>query len=195
MMIWQDRNMSECFKVFYVKLYEHSLVDKLKWFYENARCYSKIYRPVTHYCFNQGFINTFVIARATCDYYLITGWLVYKTWSTSLRSFCFLWVIPHCSSRFSSLWPVVCHSCVVHLRREAEFYTHIKQGSSLHTKVGSPRDMWSAIYLPKVSLRVWRHCPCNFVQSRLCLLTCRHSGIYILYKPVLFLYQACGRGM
>ena len=31
MMIWQDRNMSECFKVFYVKLYVHSLVDKLKW--------------------------------------------------------------------------------------------------------------------------------------------------------------------
>jgi len=32
--------------VFYVKLYVHSLVDKLKWFYENARCYSKIYRKV-----------------------------------------------------------------------------------------------------------------------------------------------------
>jgi len=31
-MIWQDRNMSEGFKVFYVKLYVHSLVDKLKWF-------------------------------------------------------------------------------------------------------------------------------------------------------------------
>jgi len=30
MMVWQDRNMSECFKVFYVKLYVHSLVDKLK---------------------------------------------------------------------------------------------------------------------------------------------------------------------
>ena len=43
MMIWQDRNMSECFKVFYVKLYVHSLVDKLKWFYENARFYHKIY--------------------------------------------------------------------------------------------------------------------------------------------------------
>jgi len=47
-MIWQDRNMSECFKVFlkvfYVKLYVHSLVDKLKWFYENARYYNKIYR-------------------------------------------------------------------------------------------------------------------------------------------------------
>jgi len=28
--IWQDRNMSECFKVFYVKLYVHSLVDELK---------------------------------------------------------------------------------------------------------------------------------------------------------------------
>jgi len=46
MMIWQDRNMSECFKVFlklfYVKLYVHSLVDKLKWFYKNARCYNKI---------------------------------------------------------------------------------------------------------------------------------------------------------
>ena len=43
MMIWQNRNMSECFKVFYVKLYVHSLVDKLKWFYENARCYNKKY--------------------------------------------------------------------------------------------------------------------------------------------------------
>ena len=27
----------------YVKLYVHSLVDKLKWFYKNARCYNKIY--------------------------------------------------------------------------------------------------------------------------------------------------------
>ena len=32
MMIWQDRNMSECFKVFYLKLYVHSLVNELKWF-------------------------------------------------------------------------------------------------------------------------------------------------------------------
>jgi len=31
MMIWQDRNMSECFKVFYMKLYVHSLVEKFKW--------------------------------------------------------------------------------------------------------------------------------------------------------------------
>jgi len=31
MRIWQDRNTSECFKVFYVKFYVHSLVDKLKW--------------------------------------------------------------------------------------------------------------------------------------------------------------------
>jgi len=28
--------------VFYVKLYVHSLVYKLKWFYENARCYNKM---------------------------------------------------------------------------------------------------------------------------------------------------------
>ena len=46
MMIWQGRNMSECFKVFYVKFYVHSLVDKLKWFYENARYYNKIYVEV-----------------------------------------------------------------------------------------------------------------------------------------------------
>jgi len=46
MMIWQDRNMLGCFKVFYVKLCVHSLVDKLKWFYENARCYNKIYNAV-----------------------------------------------------------------------------------------------------------------------------------------------------
>jgi len=26
----------------------HSLVDKLKWFYENARCYNKIYRIMQH---------------------------------------------------------------------------------------------------------------------------------------------------
>jgi len=52
MMIWQDRNMSECFKVFYAKLHVHSLVDKLKWFYETARCYNKIY---THFTFN-GFL-------------------------------------------------------------------------------------------------------------------------------------------
>jgi len=45
---WSDkietcRSVVKCFKVFYVKLYVHSLVDKLKLFYENARCYSKIY--------------------------------------------------------------------------------------------------------------------------------------------------------
>jgi len=27
-----------------LKLYVHLLVDKLKWFYENARCYNKIYK-------------------------------------------------------------------------------------------------------------------------------------------------------
>jgi len=43
MMIWQDRNMSECFKSVLYELYVHSLVDKLKWFYENAQCYNKIY--------------------------------------------------------------------------------------------------------------------------------------------------------
>ena len=32
--------------MFYVKLYVHSLVDKLKWFYENARCYTKIYTSI-----------------------------------------------------------------------------------------------------------------------------------------------------
>jgi len=50
MMIWQDRNMSECFKVFYVKLYAHSLVDELKWFYENARCYNKSYNVYWSSC-------------------------------------------------------------------------------------------------------------------------------------------------
>ena len=30
-MIWQDRNISECFKVFYVKLYVHSLVDSINY--------------------------------------------------------------------------------------------------------------------------------------------------------------------
>jgi len=32
--------------VFYAKLYVHSLDDKLKWFYGNARCYNKIYTHV-----------------------------------------------------------------------------------------------------------------------------------------------------
>jgi len=45
---WSDkietcRSVLKCFKRFYMKLYVHSLVDKLKWFYENARCYNKIY--------------------------------------------------------------------------------------------------------------------------------------------------------
>ena len=45
---WSDkietcRSVLKCFKIFYVILYVHSLVDKLKWFYEIARCYNKIY--------------------------------------------------------------------------------------------------------------------------------------------------------
>jgi len=42
---WSDK-IETCrgvLKVFYMKLYVHSLVDRLKWFYENARCYNKIY--------------------------------------------------------------------------------------------------------------------------------------------------------
>jgi len=58
-----------------VKLYVHSLVDKLKWFYENARCYSKIYTysfitatmvtrmrlnaPPANYCKNNSFITKY----------------------------------------------------------------------------------------------------------------------------------------
>jgi len=38
--------------MFYVKLYVYSLVDKLKYFYENARSYNKIYKW-----------NTFVISK------------------------------------------------------------------------------------------------------------------------------------
>jgi len=34
-----------------MKLYVHSLVDKLKWFYENARRYNKIYN--VYCCFNK----------------------------------------------------------------------------------------------------------------------------------------------
>ena len=74
MMIWQDRNMSECFKVFYVKLYLHSLVDKLKWFYENARCYSEIYElqslQVRHPCCVQWTV--------TCQYINICVLLSYE---------------------------------------------------------------------------------------------------------------------
>ena len=42
---WSDKieTCRSVLKVFYVKLYMHLLVDKLKWFYENARCYNKIY--------------------------------------------------------------------------------------------------------------------------------------------------------
>ena len=45
---WSDkietpRSVLKCFKSVYVRLYVHSLVDKLKWFYENARCHNKIY--------------------------------------------------------------------------------------------------------------------------------------------------------
>jgi len=29
-----------------MKICVHSLVDKLKWFYENARCYNKTYRTL-----------------------------------------------------------------------------------------------------------------------------------------------------
>jgi len=44
---WRSDKIETCrsvLKVFYVKLYVHSLVDKSKWFYENARCYNKIYK-------------------------------------------------------------------------------------------------------------------------------------------------------
>ena len=49
---WSDKietcqSVLKCFKsvlkVFYMKLYVHSLVDELKWFCANARCYNKIY--------------------------------------------------------------------------------------------------------------------------------------------------------
>ena len=61
-MHWKDNNFSLIYKptnahiishktllkVFYVKLYVHSLVYKFKWFYENARCYSKIYNRFSY---------------------------------------------------------------------------------------------------------------------------------------------------
>ena len=40
------RSVLSVLKVFYVKLYVHSLVNELKWFCKNARCYSKVYRNV-----------------------------------------------------------------------------------------------------------------------------------------------------
>jgi len=40
--------------MFYVKLYVHSLIDKLKWFYENARCYNKI---STLHCLSRQFCS------------------------------------------------------------------------------------------------------------------------------------------
>jgi len=46
---WSDKieTCRSVLKVFYMKLYVHSLVDKLKWFYENARCYNKIYNRLS----------------------------------------------------------------------------------------------------------------------------------------------------
>ena len=45
---WSDkietcRNVLKCLKVFYVRLHVHSLDEKFRWFYENARCYNNIY--------------------------------------------------------------------------------------------------------------------------------------------------------
>ena len=46
--------------MFYVKLYVHSFVDKLKWFYENARCYNKI-------CTDKSIVELFTHAILTDD--------------------------------------------------------------------------------------------------------------------------------
>ena len=46
---WWSDNVETCrsvLKAFYVKLYVHSLVGKLKSFYKNARCYNKIYKHI-----------------------------------------------------------------------------------------------------------------------------------------------------
>ena len=45
---WSDkietcRSVLKCLKVFYMKLYVHSLVDKFQWFYKNTQCYNNIY--------------------------------------------------------------------------------------------------------------------------------------------------------
>jgi len=50
--------------MFYVKLYVHSLVDELKWFYENARCYNKIY-------------NSCVLELGGGDYWDICNLVIY----------------------------------------------------------------------------------------------------------------------
>jgi len=62
---WSDkietcRSVLKCFKsVLCEIIYVHSLVDKLKWFYENARCYNKIFRNT--FCFN-------ALLYLCCDY-------------------------------------------------------------------------------------------------------------------------------
>ena len=74
------RSVLKCFKsalkVFYGKLYVHSLVDKLKWFYENARCYNTIYTYIQFisvinlYIFPAGFL---LIIRKYYAVYTATG--------------------------------------------------------------------------------------------------------------------------
>jgi len=46
---WSDKieTCRSVLNVFYVNLYVHSLVDNLKWFYDNARCYNKIFQVRT----------------------------------------------------------------------------------------------------------------------------------------------------
>jgi len=56
--------------VFYVKLYVHSLVDNLKWLYENARCYNKIYEVICSFV-----IHVYSIADFKSD--LILGLILH----------------------------------------------------------------------------------------------------------------------
>ena len=69
---WSDKieTCRSVLKVFYMKLYLHSLVDKLKWFYKNARCYNKNYlcqyltNLMHKICFTISFISCLYMFRA-----------------------------------------------------------------------------------------------------------------------------------
>ena len=61
---WYDKSETcrSVLKVFYVKLYVRSLVDKLKRFYENERCYNKIYKSEFLLCTD--FSSARIVLRA-----------------------------------------------------------------------------------------------------------------------------------
>ena len=92
----------------------------------------------THCCYNQGVINTFILYHACCVRSILDFWMSStKHEALHCAVFPILLVI---RLLFPGLLRDVSDipSCVVHLRRETEFYTHIKQGSSFTYKSRQP---------------------------------------------------------